>query len=89
MDDNILDGINVDKHSIKYAVEGLDRITFNEALRKVHDQYGIYGQFTVDGDTVDNFQLIPRTDRGYDSEDMNNLLTDIDFLSEAIREECI
>lgn len=89
MNDDILDGINVDKHSIKYAVEDLNRITFNEALRKVHDQYGIYSQFIVEGDTVDNFQLIPRTDRGFDSVDMQNLLTDIDFLSEAIREECI
>lgn len=89
MDDNILDGINVDKHSIKYAIEDLDRITFNEAVRKVHEQYGIYGQFTVDGDTIDNFLLIPRTDRGFDSVDMQNLLIDIDFLSGAIREECI
>lgn len=66
----------------------LDRITFNEAVRKVHEQYGIYGQFTIDGNTVDNFMLLPRTDVGYDAVDMRNLSADIDFLTEAIEAEC-
>lgn len=65
----------------------LKQIVFNEAIRRVHDQYGIYSQFTVDGNTIDNFMLVPRTDRGYDSQDMQNLSTDIDFLTEAIKEE--
>jgi len=65
----------------------LNKIVFNEVIRKVHEQYGIYNQFTVDGDTIDNFQLLPRTDVGYDLQDMHNLSADIDFLTEVIREE--
>lgn len=66
----------------------LNKITFIEAIRKIHEQYGIYSQFIVDGDTVDNFQLVPRTDKGYDAVDMQNLSADIDFLTEAIQAEC-
>ena len=65
----------------------LNKIVFTEVLRKVHDSYGIYNQFTVDGDSIDNFQLLPRTDVGYDLQDMHNLSADIDFLTEVIREE--
>lgn len=65
----------------------LDKIVFSEVIRKVHEQYGIYSQFTVDGDTIDNFQLLPRTDRGYDYQDMKELQIDIDFLTEVINTE--
>lgn len=66
----------------------LKTITFNEAVRRVHEQYGIYSQFIVDGTTVDNFMLVPRTDRGFDAVDMRNLSTDADFLAECIKSEC-
>jgi hypothetical protein len=66
----------------------LNRITFREAVRKVHADYGIYSQFTVWGDTVDTFELTPRTDKFYDAVDMRNLETDMDFLTELIKEEC-
>lgn len=65
----------------------LDKIVFREVVRRVHNEYGIYNQFTVDGDTIDNFQLLPRTDRGYDLQDMKNLSIDIDFLTEVIKTE--
>ncbi len=65
----------------------LKKISFDEAIRKVNEQYGIYNQFTVDGNTIDNFMLIPRTDKGYDYQDMQNLRIDIDFLTEVIKSE--
>ena len=70
------------------AITELNKITFNEAIRKVNEQYGVYNQFTVTGDTVDNFMLVPRTDVGYDNIDMQNLSTDIGFLTEVITSEC-
>ena len=70
------------------TITELNKITFNEAIRKVNEQYGVYNQFTVDGDTVDNFMLLPRTDVGYDNIDMQNLSADIDFLTEVITSEC-
>ena len=66
----------------------LDKIIFNEAIRKVHEAYGIYGQFTIEGNTADNFMLVPRTDVGMDSTDMEYLRDDIDFLSEQIKANC-
>lgn len=70
------------------TITELNKITFNEAIRKVNEQYGVYNQFTVEGDTVDNFTLVPRTDVGYDNIDMQNLSADIDFLTEVITSEC-
>lgn len=70
------------------TITDLKAIVFNEAVRRVNEQYGVYSQFTVNGSTVDNFELLPRTDRGYDQIDMQNLSADIDFLSEAIVSEC-
>lgn len=66
----------------------LKKIVFNEAVRRVHEHYGIFSQFTIDGTTADNFMLIPRTDRGYDVQDLRNLGTDMGFLTEQIKAEC-
>jgi hypothetical protein len=62
----------------------LDTITLAEALRKVHEHYGIYNQFEVHGDSIDTLMLVPRTDRGYDEMDMANLSIDAEFLTECI-----
>lgn len=65
----------------------LDRLIFSLAVARVDEQYGIRQQFTIDGNTLDNFMLIPRTDRGYDEQDMRELAVDADYLTEQIKEE--
>lgn len=59
----------------------LDTIIFNEAIRKVHEQYGLFNQVYVFGTDASTVMLAPKDDSVYD----NN---DIEFLTECIRAEC-
>lgn len=59
----------------------LKQIIFNEAIRKVHEQYGLYNQVYIFGTDVSTLMLAPKNNSIYD----NN---DIEFLTECIRAEC-
>lgn len=65
----------------------LDKLIFSLAVARVDEQYGVRNQFTVEGDTLENFMLLPRLDRGYDEQDMRELAIDADYLAEQIRQE--
>lgn len=65
----------------------LDKLIFSLAVARVDEQYGLRNQFTIEGDTLENFMLLPRLDRGYDEQDMRELAVDADYLTEQIKEE--
>lgn len=65
----------------------LAMLIFSMAIDRVDKQYGIRNQFTIEGTSIDNFMLVPRIDRGYDEQDMQELAIDGDYLAEQIRQE--